>query len=49
MEDVKMIIGDIALSFVAQRARELVESALPYVALIATFTFIGAVAIGIVH
>jgi hypothetical protein len=44
-----MIFGDIAPPAIAERARELVENALPYTALIATFAFIGAVAAGIVH
>ena len=44
-----MIFGDIAPPAVAERARKLVESAMPHVALIATFVFIGAVAAGIVH
>ena len=44
-----MIFGDIAPPPVAERARELVETALPYAALVTTFVFIGAVAAGIVH
>jgi hypothetical protein len=44
-----MIIDTLALSLVAERARQAVEIALPYTALIATFAFIGAVAAGIVH
>lgn len=48
-EDVEMIFGDIAPPAVAERARELVEVALPYTVLLATFAFIGAVAAGIVR
>ena len=44
-----MIFGDIAPPAVAERARELVEVALPYTALLATFAFIGAIAVGIVR
>jgi hypothetical protein len=49
LEDVEMIFGDIATPAVAERARELVELALPYTALLTTFAFIGAVAAGIVR
>jgi hypothetical protein len=44
-----MIFGDIAPPAIAERARELVEVALPYTALLATFALIGAVAAGIVR
>lgn len=44
-----MTIDILALSLVAERAKEAVETALPYIALIATFAFIVGIAAGIVH
>jgi len=45
-----MIVGDIALSLIGERARELIDIALPYAMLFASFAFIGGVvAAGIVH